>query len=45
MGLSICRAIIQTHGGRLWATSDAPQGALQGTTLQFTLPAGTDNGL
>jgi C4-dicarboxylate-specific signal transduction histidine kinase len=49
MGLSICRAIIQTHGGRLWATREAPQsalqGALQGTTLQFTLPAGTDNAL
>jgi signal transduction histidine kinase len=34
MGLSICRAIIEAHGGRLWATS-GPEGAL----FQFTLPS------
>jgi PAS domain S-box-containing protein len=34
MGLSICRSIIEGHGGRLWA-SPAPSGAL----MQFTLPA------
>jgi signal transduction histidine kinase len=28
MGLSICRLIIEAHGGRLWATSCEPQGAL-----------------
>jgi signal transduction histidine kinase len=39
MGLSICRAIIQGHGGRLSATRGAPRG----TILQFTLPAATDN--
>jgi signal transduction histidine kinase len=38
MGLSIRRAIIQAHGGRLSATRGVPQG----TVLQFTLPAGTD---
>ena len=34
MGLSICRAIIEAHGGKLWATTAAPKGAV----LQFTLP-------
>jgi C4-dicarboxylate-specific signal transduction histidine kinase len=38
-GLSICRAIIQAHGGHLSAT----RGAAQGTILQFTLPADTDS--
>jgi len=35
MGLSICRAIIQAHRGRLWATRAVPSG----TVFQFTLPA------
>jgi C4-dicarboxylate-specific signal transduction histidine kinase len=35
MGLSICRSIIETHGGRLWATGCEPRGAL----FQFTIPA------
>ena len=39
MGLSICRAIIQAHGGRLSAT----RGAARGTILQFNLPAATDS--
>jgi signal transduction histidine kinase len=34
MGLSICRSIIHTHGGRLWADANEPPGAL----FQFTLP-------
>jgi signal transduction histidine kinase len=34
MGLSICRSIIETHGGRVWATSNLPQGAI----FHFTLP-------
>jgi PAS domain S-box-containing protein len=35
MGLPISRSIIESHGGRLWATSAPGRGA----TFQFTLPA------
>jgi PAS domain S-box-containing protein len=35
MGLSICRSIVEAHGGRLWATRCEPRGAL----FQFTVPA------
>jgi signal transduction histidine kinase len=35
MGLAICRAIVEAHEGRLWATSNTPHGAV----FQFTLRA------
>jgi PAS domain S-box-containing protein len=36
MGLPISRSIIESYGGRLWATSNSGPGA--GATFQFTLP-------
>ena len=34
MGLSICRTLIEAHGGRLWAGPNFPHGAV----FTFTLP-------
>ena len=34
MGLSICRSIIDVHGGRLWAAANEPHSSV----FQFTLP-------
>ena len=34
MGLSICRSIVEEHGGRLWISPNTPHG----TDFQFTIP-------
>jgi PAS domain S-box-containing protein len=38
MGLSICRSIVEAHGGRAWASRTGGRGV----TVQFTLPVGKD---
>jgi C4-dicarboxylate-specific signal transduction histidine kinase len=38
MGLSICRSIIEAHGGRLWVSANFPRGAV----FHFTIPPAPD---
>jgi signal transduction histidine kinase len=38
MGLAICRSIIESHGGKLWAETHEPSGA----RFVFTLPIVTE---
>ena len=38
LGLPICRTIVESHGGRLWATNEATGGL----TMRFTLPLPTE---
>ena len=37
MGLAISRSIVESHGGRMWAEANGPQGAI----FYFTLPTQT----
>jgi signal transduction histidine kinase len=34
MGLAVCRSIIESHDGKIWASA----GAARGTIFQFELP-------
>jgi PAS domain S-box-containing protein len=38
IGLSVCRTIVEAHGGKLWAAAACPHGAI----FQFTLPITRD---
>ena len=42
MGLSICRSIIENHGGRLWASANQPRGAVVQFTLQVFSTSASD---
>ncbi|MNT58819.1 Sensor protein FixL [compost metagenome] len=35
MGLAICQSLVESHGGRLWASANVPCGSV----FQFALPA------
>jgi PAS domain S-box-containing protein len=41
MGLAICRSMVETHGGRMWAIANEPGGAV----FQFTLPLERDESI
>ncbi|CAM3133991.1 histidine kinase [Sphingomonas antarctica] len=41
LGLSICRTIVEAHGGRIWADADAGTGA--GTAFHFCVPLAGDD--
>ena len=41
LGLTICRGLVEAHGGRIWAESG---GVGRGTTFTFTVPVAEDTG-
>ncbi|MGQ0465634.1 MAG: sensor histidine kinase [Sporichthyaceae bacterium] len=40
IGLSLCKKIVEYHGGRIWLDTDLPEGS-RGTVVHWTLPANT----
>jgi len=42
LGLTVCKKIVERHGGRIWAESE---GIGKGTSIIFTLPAGSSKSL
>ena len=38
MGLSICRSIVESHGGQLWASARSPHGSMFCVKLQSATP-------